>query len=137
MSTPAVTKLKAVAWLVLSPVAVLMALMSTVESPTVYYAQIFVFGFWSVLGMFSGLGSLLRTHWASRIQKGLVFVAVAYFSLAGIGIVGFLASALLNGGVADPVQGWVLTGLVLLLVLAVMARARVKRMHGAPTHEDA
>ena len=132
-----IIKVKAVGWLVLSPVAVLMALISTVESPTVYFAQVFIFGLWSVLGMISGLGALLHASWASRVQRSLVLVAVAYFLFAGIGIASFLASALLNGGVADPVQGWSLTGLVLLIVLAVIARARVKKRSGGPAHGDA
>ena len=131
------TKAKAVAWLMLSPVSVLMALISTVESEAFYYAQVSVFGLWTILGMLSGIGTLLRARWAPPLQRSLVLVAVSYFSIAGIGIAAFLFSALLNGGAADPLQGWGLTGLLLLLGSAFIVRARAKRKHSAHSRGDA
>ncbi len=131
------TKAKATAWLLLSPVAVLMALVSTVESEPLYYTQVSVFGLWAFLGMLSGIGTLLRARWAPPLQRSLGLLAVAYFSIAGIGIAAFLASALLNDGVANPVQGWSLTVLLLLLASAIIARARAKRKHSVHASGDA
>ena len=137
MTAVASTKAKAVAWLLLSPVSVLMALISTTESEVLYYAQVSVFGLWAILGMLSGIGALLRARWAPLLQRSLGLVAVAYFSIAGIGIAAFLVSALLNGGVADPVQGWALTGLLLLLASAFIGRAGAKRKHSVHARGDA
>jgi len=131
------TRTKAVAWLLLSPLSVLMALVSTVESAALYYAQVSVFGIWATLGMLSGIGALRRARWAPPLQRSLGFVAVAYFSIASIGIVAFLVSAFLNGGVADPAQGWGLTGLLLLLASAFMLRVRAKRRHRVDARSDA
>ena len=131
------TKAKAVAWLLLSPVSVLMALISTVESEALYYAQVSVFGVWATLGMASGIGALLRARWAAPLQRGLGLVAVVYFFIADTGILAFLVSALLNGGVADPAQGWGLTGLLLLLASAFVVRARAKRKRSFHASSDA
>ncbi len=131
------SKAKAIAWLLLSPVSVLMALISTVESEALYYAQVSVFGVWATLGVLSGIGALRRARWAAPLQRSLGLVAVAYFSIAGIGIVAFLVSALLNGGVADPAQGWGLTGLLLLLASAFVMRARANRKHSVHARSDA
>ena len=127
MNSPLAMKAKGVAWLVLSPIAVLVALVSTVQSQTAYYVQVVAFGAWSILGMISGVASLEGAKWAHSIKRVLALVAISYFAVAGIAIASFLAAALLNGGVANPAHGWGLTGLVLLLVLSAMVRARTRK----------
>ncbi len=137
MHSPSATRLNAVLWLVLSPMVAVMALISTVESLTVYYAQVTCFGLWSVLGILAGIGGLLRQSWATTLQKGLGYVAIAYLLLAAIGMVGFLISAFLNGGVANQAQGWAFSGLILLFLLAVVLLARSKGSKSAHTSSDA
>ena len=137
MNSSSASKAKAVAWLVLSPIAVLMALVSTVESQTTYFAQIVTFGTWSGLGMTSAVASLAGAKWAHSLQRALALVAVSYFGIAGVVMVSFLAAALLSGGAANAVLGWSLTALVLILVVVTVFRARAARRRSVAPHSDA
>jgi hypothetical protein len=101
-------------WVVFSPIAVLMALISTVESITTYYIQVAAFGLWSCLGVLSGFATMGSAAWARRIQTILLWIAVAYFGLCGILMFGYLLSALLNQGAAAPAQAWAIALGVLL-----------------------
>jgi hypothetical protein len=78
------------AWIVLSPIALLMALISTVESLTFYYVQVAVFGAWALLGVISGIGRITSASWAGRLQAVLVRIALVYFAVFGILILSYL-----------------------------------------------
>lgn len=136
MNAPSPNRISAIAWLVLSPVAAVMALISTVESQSTYYTQVGIFGLWSCLGMISGVGSFLRATWASRIQVLLVWIAVAYFSISGLLIVSYLVSAFINGGVANPIHSWAIAALVLVVGLLLFYRARSKKRQRSPDSEN-
>lgn len=71
-------------WIVLSPIALLMALISTVESLTVYYVQVALFGAWATCGMVSGIGQIASASWAPRIQTVLSWLAFAYFTVCAV-----------------------------------------------------
>jgi hypothetical protein len=73
-----------VGWIVFSPVALLMALISTVESDVVYNIQLAAFGTWSACGIVSGVGRLTGARWAVRLQVGLCWVAFAAFAVPGV-----------------------------------------------------
>ena len=66
-------------WVLLSPLALLMALISTVESLTVYYIQITLFGAWAACGVVAGLAGMASAPWSGRLKVVLLWVAFAYF----------------------------------------------------------
>jgi hypothetical protein len=136
MAAPSLRAGRAIAWLLLSPLAFLMALISTVESETIYQVQLVAFGSWSVLGMASGLGALLQTSWAVKVQRALSVVAIGYFALAGVLIASYLLSAAVNGGVASSLQAWGIAGLV-VFAAALYFRHSKTRNRGRREESDA
>jgi hypothetical protein len=78
-----------VGWIVFSPVALLMALISTVESDVVYNIQLAAFGTWSACGIVSGVGRLLGASWAVRLQIVLCWLVFAAFALPGVVLIAY------------------------------------------------
>jgi hypothetical protein len=71
-------------WIVFSPLALLMALISTVKSDITYNVQIALFGTWSACGVISGIGRIAGASWAVRLQIILSWIAFAAFAVPGI-----------------------------------------------------
>ena len=69
------------AWVLLSPLFFLMALISksTVESLTFHYVQVAVFGAWAACGVVAGIAGMASVPWAGRLQAILFWIACAYF----------------------------------------------------------
>lgn len=72
------------AWVLLSPLALLMALISTVESLTVYYIQVAVFGAWAACGVVAGITRMASVSWAGPLQVVLLWIAFAYFCASAV-----------------------------------------------------
>ena len=136
MASPSFGTGRAVAWLLLSPLAFLMALVSTVESEAIYGVQLVAFGSWSVLRMTSGLGCLLQTSCAAKVQRALSVVAIGYFTLAGVLIASYLLSAAANDGVANSFQAWGIAG-VLALAAVLYVRHTKSRNRSRREESDA
>jgi hypothetical protein len=78
------------AWVLLSPLALLMALISTVESLTFFYIQVATFGTWAACGVVAGIARIATVPWAGRLQEILKWVALAYFGVCAVLIVVYL-----------------------------------------------
>lgn len=87
-------------WMLFSPITLLMALISSVESQTIYFVQVAAFGLWAVFGVVSGIGTVTGAPWAGRIQKVLKWAAFAYFTGCGLLLAGYIFSVLLNNQLA-------------------------------------
>jgi hypothetical protein len=70
-------------WIVFSPLALLMALVSTVKSDVTYHVQIAACGTWSALGVASGVGRIAGGSWAVRLQVTLCWIAFVAFGVPG------------------------------------------------------
>lgn len=112
MTTRANSIKSGLAWIVLSPIALLMALISTVKSDTTYYVQIALFGVWSTCGVVSGIGRLTNATWANRLQIILAWIGFTYFAVCGVLIALYSIVAMFKSSSGD----W---GLTLLLAVAV------------------
>ena len=112
------------AWILLSPIALLMALISTVESLTVYYVQLALFGLWAVAGMLSGIGTITSASWAVRLQTVLLWIAFTYFAGSGVLIAGYVILAL---GSDRSSLGWLIAAMVLGTALPFLYMARRRR----------
>lgn len=120
------------AWIVLSPLALLMALISTVESLTVYYVQVVLFGAWATSGMLSGIGTIASTSWAARLQKVLLWIAFAYFAGSGVLIAVHVVLVL------DPSRwllGWLVAAMVFGTALPFLYVVRRRRHASKGTPE--
>jgi hypothetical protein len=104
MSERTSTVKSGVAWIVLSPIALLMALISTVGSLTVYYVQVALFGIWAVCGVISGIGKIAKARWASRLQIVLSWIAFIYCAVFGVLIAGYA----LVGTLKQKTGAWVI-----------------------------
>ena len=62
-------------WVLLSPIFLLMALISTVESLTFYYVQVAVVGAWAACGVVAGIARMASVPWAGRLQTVLLWIA--------------------------------------------------------------
>lgn len=73
---------KGALWIILSPILVLMSLISTVKSQNSYYIQIMVFSVLTVAGITTGVGYILAKPWAGIIAKfltwilGIIFIGI-------------------------------------------------------------
>lgn len=69
------------AWVLLSPLVLLTALIATpppaVESLTGYYVQVAVFGAWAACGVVAGIARMASVPWAGRLQVVLRWIACA------------------------------------------------------------
>ena len=70
------------AWVLLSPLVLLTALISTpspaVESLTGYYVQVAVAGAWAACGVVAGIARMASVPWAGRLQGVLRWIAFAF-----------------------------------------------------------
>ncbi|HKQ35202.1 MAG TPA: hypothetical protein VJT11_07870 [Nitrospiraceae bacterium] len=66
-------------WVLLSPLFVLMALISKDESLTSYYVHVAAFGVWAACGVVAGIARIASVPWAGRLQAILFWIACAYF----------------------------------------------------------
>jgi hypothetical protein len=76
------------AWVLLSPLVLLMALIATpppaVESLTDYYVQVAVFGAWAACGVVVGIARMASAPWAVRLQGILLWILGVYFCACAI-----------------------------------------------------
>jgi hypothetical protein len=76
------------AWVLLSPLALLMALIATpspaVESLTGYYVDVAVFGAWAACGVVAGIARMASVPWAGRLQAILLWIAGAYYCASAV-----------------------------------------------------
>ncbi|MDO8444665.1 MAG: hypothetical protein Q7T53_00935 [Deltaproteobacteria bacterium] len=61
-----------------------MALISTVESLTVYYIQVALFGAWAACGVVAGLAGMASATWAGRMKLVLLRIAFGYFFVCAL-----------------------------------------------------
>jgi hypothetical protein len=85
------------AWVLLSPLALFMALISTIKSDVFYYVQLVLFGCWSLGGVVNGIGKRLNAGWATSLEQALTRIAFAYFGIVGVLIAYFLIAAIYKG----------------------------------------
>ena len=95
MSNRTQTVLRGLAWIILSPLAVLMALIAKTESLPWYYAHVVLFGAWSALGVVLGLATIASAPWASPLQRVLRWIAFGYFTVAFALMVLYFGASLL------------------------------------------
>lgn len=67
------------AWVLLSPLALLMAVISKVESLVIYYIQIALFGTWATCGVVAGIAGMASALWSGRLKAVLLRIAFGYF----------------------------------------------------------
>ena len=81
MTTRASSIVSGLAWIVFSPIVLLMAPISTVDSDITYYVQVALFGVWSTCGVATGIGRLTNATWANRLQIVLAWIGLTYFAV--------------------------------------------------------
>ena len=81
-------KLIGALWIILGPIEVLQALISTVKSDTDYYIQLGVFVLTGVLSVISGVGLLFLKQWALQTLRALSWLTFAYYAGSGALITG-------------------------------------------------
>ena len=64
-----------VLWIVFSPLVLLMALIAKGASETDYYVGVAACGTWSACGVISGVGAIVGSRWAGRVQTILCWIA--------------------------------------------------------------
>jgi hypothetical protein len=126
------------AWILLSPLALLMALISTVESLTVYYVQVALVGAWAASGIVAGIARIATVSWAGRLQRVLLWIAFAYFCVCAVLIAVYLLLFLFR---SEPEP----FGLVLFIAVGVFltslpflyfARRRTPQARSMPTPNE-
>jgi len=118
-----------VLWILFSPLAVLMAMISTVKSDTVYHLQIAVCGTWSACGVISGIGRIARVSWAVRLQIILCWIAFSAYAVPGV-IMFFYAIRRPSGYVFVPIAVMVFVSGIPFLIYA---RRRQRELRGQRT----
>lgn len=78
------TRLVGCLWLLVAPVLVGMALISTVQSETTYWVQIVAFSVIAVVGAVAGIATGLRYRWGARVLLILSWLGFAYFVFCGL-----------------------------------------------------
>ncbi|MGC2457660.1 MAG: hypothetical protein WA435_06670 [Gallionellaceae bacterium] len=124
MSNRASSIKSGLAWIVVSPIALLMALISTVESLNVYYVQIFCFGAWSAFGVVSGIARIVGAPWTNRLQSILSWIGFIYFSGAGLVMALYSIVALFERGIAVGALSLLISIMVALTGLPFFLMAR-------------
>ncbi len=111
-----------VVWICFAPIAVTMALISTVSSGTTYYLQLIGFSAVAVAGLVCGIGALSYRPWAARGIAILSWTVVAYFIGAALLV---LAWAFFGQRVSARFIGGSLVAVAGLLILALGGRQPV------------
>lgn len=68
-----------VTWICFAPIAVIMAMISTVSSLTTYYLQLVASSLVAVAGLSCGIGALFYRSWAARGLLVLTWIVGIYF----------------------------------------------------------
>ena len=111
---PTLLKIIGGLWVVLGPVGVLQALISTVESDTTYRIQLWTFSLIGTVSVISGIGLLFLRRWAQQILRAMSWITFACYTGSGV-----LIAAL---SIASHPDHSLSTVLILLFVgLAVVA----------------
>ncbi len=111
---PTLLKIIGGLWIVLGPVGILQALISTVESDTTYRIQLWTFSLIGTGSVISGIGLLFLRRWAQQILRAMSWLTFACYTGSGVLI------AVLS--IASRPDHSVITVLILLFVgLAVVA----------------
>jgi hypothetical protein len=103
----------ALAWILLSPFAVLFVLMANEQSPVVFYTHLIGFGAWTIAGVIAGIGTIASWRWTRTLKALLAWIAFAYFSIAAILMLWFVRARMAGMLVAVMVFG---TGLPFLVI---------------------
>ncbi len=77
-------KLIGTLWIILGPLGVLQALISTVESVTFYRLQLAVFALTGALSVIAGIGMWFLCRWASRVLRAMSWLTFAYYMGSGL-----------------------------------------------------
>jgi hypothetical protein len=124
MNNRAISIKSGLAWIVFSPIALLMALISSVESLNVYYVQIVCFGVWSALGVVSGIARIAGAPWTSRLQAILSWIGFIFFSGAGLVMMLYSIVALFERGIEAGALALLISIMVVLIGLPFFLMAR-------------
>jgi hypothetical protein len=116
------------AWIALSPLLLLMALISKHGSLTEYYVMLIAFGGWSVAGVIAGIGTIVSARWAARLIAILSWLAAVFFGGAGLLMLGYLI--VLSRDRAERAYWLIATAVI--IATSVLSRLFVKRRR-APT----
>ena len=81
-----------ISWVVVSPLLVVMAVISTVKPDITYYAQLVTISIFALIGFIAGLGGLNRKIWAARWMHVLAWIGTALIVLSGLTLPFTLAS---------------------------------------------
>jgi hypothetical protein len=86
-------------WILLSPILLVMAGISTLESETAYYVQLGCFGAVSAVGLISGVALVANRPWPRPILEALSWLGFTYFAGSGLMV---LAVALRSAFETEP-----------------------------------
>ena len=75
-------------WIILGPIGVLQALISTVKSDAAYHVQLGVFVLTGMGSVISGIGLIILKQWALQTLRALSWLTFAYYAGSGILISG-------------------------------------------------
>jgi hypothetical protein len=112
-------------WIIVSPFALLMALIAKGGSETEYHIVVVACGTWSACGVVSGVGTIVGSRWAIPVQTTLCWIAFALLCLIPAAILLFNALKVGMGYFA-------LVALAMLLtVTPLLVRARRRQNRGS------
>jgi hypothetical protein len=101
-------------WILLSPILMLMGLLSTVESERTYTILLVGFGLATSVGLIGGVGFLLEAPWSRLVLRAVSWIGCAYFGGSGLTMLAYTAGGVLRGEIEDLV-------LVVLVSVSVVA----------------
>jgi len=125
-------KLIGALWIILGPIGVLQALISTVKSDTNYHIQLWVFVLTGILSVISGVGMIFLKRWALQTLRALSWLTFAYYGGAGALITGLSLTKLpeLSLGMIAILLfvglGVIATGIPFLLMALYLGSNRTK-----------
>lgn len=117
------------AWIALSPLLLLMALISKHGSLTEYYVMLIAFGGWSVAGVIAGIGTIASARWAPRLIAILSWLAAVFFGGAGLLMLGYLI--VLSRDRAERTYWLIATAVI--IATSVLSRLFVMRRRATDT----
>ena len=79
LKTPERFRTLGIIWICFAPIALAMAMISTVRSSTTYYVQLASFSLVALAGLVCGIGALSDRPWAARGLLVLTWLVGVYF----------------------------------------------------------
>ena len=84
-------------WIIISPILLLMAAISTVESITTYYIQFVIISIIAIIGFVSGIATLFKYNWAYVALRYLSWISFVYYSGSGLVMFAYSVPLLIKG----------------------------------------